>query len=257
MLDFSFTLTGLLVGFLVGLTGIGGGSLMTPILIMGFGIPPATAVGTDLVMAFVTKFSGLWSYFRKKAIDWKVTASLFAGSLPGSIVALTWLKQSPDVMKAHGLITSALGVALVLTALVLIFSKQLRAKLQHLPLLNLTGRRKVALTAFFGFLLGVLVTLSSVGAGALGTVLLLWFYPQLSMTTVVGTDLAHAILLTGVAGLGHAKMGTVDVPLLLSLLAGSLPGVWLGAQTGLKVPEVWVRRSLAGILMVVGVKVLI
>ncbi len=255
MIDFHYSIAGAAIGLVVGMTGIGGGSLMTPLLILVFGVNPAIAVGTDLVMASITKFSGALVYQKRQMIRWDIALTLLAGSLPGAIFTLIWLRHNPSLLSAKAVITSALGVALIITSFALFFAGQLRRWRERHAHNDLSAQQKNVLTVLLGFALGLLVTLSSVGAGALGTTILWWLFPTLPLAAIIGTEIAHAVLLTAVAGIGHWQLGTVDVALLVSLLLGSLPGVWIGSHLGLKVPEVWLQRALASILIVVGFKV--
>jgi uncharacterized membrane protein YfcA len=258
-MDWLYTFSGFLVGFIVGVTGVGGGSLMTPLLVLGFGVAPAVAVGTDLLYAALTKFGGSFAHSRHGTVDWKVVRLLAAGSVPAallSLFALHALALDPQHLKA--LITGVLSVALVLTALALLLKPQLQ-KLAARPdgaARELQAHHLTAATVASGALLGVLVTLSSVGAGALGVVLLLFLYPRTPTARIVGTDIAHAVPLTLVAGLGHATLGTVDYGLLGSLLLGSLPGIYLGSHLGVKVPERVLRPILATMLIGIGGRLL-
>ena len=255
--EFAYTLAGLLVGVIVGLTGIGGGAVMTPLLVLGFGINPATAVGTDLVYAALTKSTGVFVYARKGLVAWRTVLILMAGSLPGALLALWVLSYFALGEFIETIIHVTLSVALVMTSLLLFFRN-------YLPRLNSNEdaphthqwliRHRAKITIVAGFMLGILVTLSSVGAGALGTALLVMLYPALAIPVVVGTDLAHAVALASVAGLGHLNLGTVDLNLLASLLLGSLPGVYLGSHFGARLPEEIVRPAVAGMLLIVGLR---
>jgi uncharacterized protein len=256
-MDWLYTLSGFAVGAIVGLTGVGGGSLMTPLLVLLFGIHPATAVGTDLLYAAVTKAGGTVVHGRKGHIEWRVTGLLAAGSLPAAgltIWALSFLpKRSPEV--TH-LISVSLGVALLLTACAIIFRKQLLNYAQTQD--NSESRRSNTgkITILVGAILGVLVSISSVGAGALGVAALFFLYPKLPSIRIVGSDVAHAVPLTLVAGLGHWWLGSVDWSLLGSLLLGSLPGIWVGSHVSAKVPEKVLRPILASMLVVIGGKLI-
>jgi uncharacterized protein len=261
-----YTASGFAVGFLVGITGVGGGSLMTPLLVFLFGFKPAVAVGTDLLYAAITKTAGVFVHHGKhRSVDWRIVALLSTGSLPLAGVTLYVLKNLMEVGKEiTGAITFTLGVALLLTAcallvrsIVLRLKKQQEIDDDHSNPDN-SGRfsprwEKVA-TIATGAVLGVLVTLSSVGAGALGTVALLFLYPRMSTVKIVGTDLAHAIPLTAVAGLGHLSLGNFNLELLLSLLLGSVPGIWIGSHLSAKIPEYFLRPVLATLLLVIGLK---
>lgn len=240
------------------MTGVGGGSLMTPILVLFFGVKPSLAVGTDLLYAAITKSGGIWVHGRKGTIDWPVVRWMSAGSIPAAIVTLLVLRhlnsQGIDYQRA---ITSALGLALVLTSLAIIFRGQV-IKFAKSPRFAHLGpsyeRLKFPLVTVCGLVLGILVTLSSVGAGALGTVMLFFLFPQWEARRIVGTDLAHAVPLTLIGGLGHAQLGSVDYMMLGSLLVGSLPGIYLGSHTGVKLPDGFVRPALAAMLLFVGLK---
>ena len=257
-MDFGFIISGFLVGMLVGVTGVGGGSLMTPLLVFLFGFKPVVAVGTDLLFAAITKTGGVFVHHgNHKSVEWRIVGLLAAGSLPASIATLFVLNHFAKIGKeiTH-VITFSLGIALILTALALIFRVKLqkvgKSSEEHVP-----GRfhhLQAPATVLTGVVLGSLVTLSSVGAGALGTVALLFLYPRLSTLKVVGTDLAHAIPLTAVAGFGHWQLGHVDFTLLGSLLVGSLPGIWIGSHLSAKIPERVLRPVLAGVLMLIGFK---
>lgn len=254
-MDPLYTLSGFAVGAIVGLTGVGGGSLMTPLLVLVFGVHPATAVGTDLLYAALTKAGGTVAHGRKGHIDWAITGRLAAGSLPAAALTLWVLSLLPKGSNAIGaVISNGLGCALMLTAVAILFGRRLRdyaARHDDSPLRRCClGKITVAV----GALLGVLVTLSSVGAGALGVAALFFLYPKLSPVKIVGSDVAHAVPLTLVAGLGHWLLGGVDWALLGSLLLGSLPGIWLGTQVSAKVPEHVLRRILASMLVLIGSK---
>lgn len=254
-MDWFYTFTGFLVGFIVGVTGVGGGSLMTPLLVMVFGVAPATAVGTDLLYASLTKLAGSWAHDRRGTVDWKVVKLLALGSIPAALLSI-WLLKTMALDEKHTktLITSVLSVALVLTALALLLKPYLQ-KLGRRPdgaIFELHARHLPGATVLTGAVLGVLVTLSSVGAGALGVVVLLFLYPRAPAARIVGTDIAHAVPLTLVAGLGHAALGTVDYGLLGSLLLGSVPGIYLGSHIGVKIPERILRPMLASMLLLIG-----
>lgn len=241
------------MGLAVGVTGVGGGSLMTPILIM-FGIPYHVAIGTDLLYAGITKAGGVVAHQKKGSINWRIVILLGAGSLPASLITAVLLDQVfGDASNYEGLLTTSLGVMLILTAAVLIF-KGKTPSLDHNPR-SFTQRHKGVLTVIMGVLLGVFVTLSSVGAGAIGTAILLLLYPRLPALHVVGTDIAHAVPLTLIAGLAHLIfLGNVDFILLTCLLIGSLPAVQLGTRIGAKLPNTVLQPILAGILLLLGVK---
>jgi uncharacterized membrane protein YfcA len=248
-----YSLSGFVVGLLVGQTGVGGGALMTPLLVLLFGIHPAAAVGTDLLYACVTKTVGTAVHGKLRTVDWRIVGRLAIGSVPATVLTLTGLSRS-GMMSGGGSgqrIATILGVLLVLTAVSLIFRQRVRSlsiRLADGPLL----RHTAALTVGTGALLGFLVTISSVGAGALGVTALLLLYPRLPTPTIVGSDIAHAVPLTLVAGLGHWWLGSVDGVLLLSLLLGSVPGVIVGSYLSVRLPDVVLRLTLAAVLAVVG-----
>ncbi len=258
-MELGYTVSGLIIGFIVGVTGVGGGSLMTPLLILLFGISPATAVGTDLLYASLTKMGGVWVHGRRGTVDWPLVKLLAMGSLPAALITVMVLNaiRVEDQLYSD-LITNMLGVALILTALSLLFLKRL-SRLGHSHfgfLVKWRDRNIVTLTVVTGVVLGVLVTITSVGAGALGMVILLVLYPRVPAVTLVGSDIAHAVPLTLIAGMGHAYMGTVDYGLLGSLLIGSLPGIYLGSHVGGKIPDHILRPILSAILIVIGIKLM-
>jgi hypothetical protein len=254
-MDWLTTLAGFLVGLIVGVTGVGGGSLMTPLLVLLFGVAPVTAVGTDLLFAAVTKAGGAWAHARRGNVDWRVVGWLAAGSVPGSAVTLMLLHffvPHPDKLAA--IISVALGLALILTAGALVYREKLHAWARRRAPADAELRSTARRTLIVGAVLGVLVTMSSVGAGALGVTALFFLYPGLSAARIVGTDIAHAVPLTLVAGLGHAAAGVVDWKLLLALLVGSLPGIWLGSSLSPRIPERVLRTGLAAMLVLIGGK---
>lgn len=254
----ALSLSGLIVGLLVGLTGVGGGSLMTPILVLLFGFKPTTAVGTDLLYAAITKSGGTWVHHRHNNIDWRITGRLALGSVPAAALALYVLAHLG--LENHGttrLISSVLGMALLLTAGSLLFRQRLLAFARTHVGQTFSSRHTVGLTVTVGAIVGALVTLTSVGAGALGVTALIFLYPQLEARRIVGSDIAHAVPLTLVAGMGHWWLGTVDIPLLLNLLLGSLPGIALGSHFAARVPERRLRSLLATVLVLVGGKLIL
>ncbi len=247
-----FVMSGFGVGFVVGLTGVGGGSLMTPLLVLLFGLNPAIAVGTDLLYAAATKACGTAVHHIGRTVEWRIVAHLAGGSLPASLATLVVLEQVGSGDAAiSGLISHVLGYALLLTTLSLIFRRYVLA-VAHRVSLYRRPRAQAVTTVALGAVLGALVTLSSVGAGAIGVTALVLLYPHLPIARIVGTDIAHAVPLTLVAGLGHLAIGTVDLALLASLLIGSLPGIALGSLLAPRVPERLLRFLLAAVLAVVG-----
>ena len=253
-----FIIAGLVVGFIVGMTGVGGGSLMTPILLW-FGIPPTTAVGTDLLYAAFTKMGGVVVHHKKKNINWTITGWLSLGSVPAAFVTL-WILHSikTDVSTINGVIKYGLGWALIVTSIAILFKKKLLVFSQKhaADRFHKESNTQNALTVAIGVLLGATVTLTSIGAGALGTVTLFFLYPLLPTTKLVGTEIAHAVPLTLVAGLGHATMGNLDFGLLGQLLIGSLPGIYLGSMLSGKVPDLFLRNAIAIMLFSVGYKLI-
>ncbi|MCH9798502.1 MAG: sulfite exporter TauE/SafE family protein [Betaproteobacteria bacterium] len=252
-MDIFHILAGLVVGLLVGLTGVGGGSLMTPILLMFFHQPAAVAVGTDLLYAAITKSAGIFAHGKLGNIDWRIVRLMAYGSVPASIFT-TLLLSNIDISSESAVKTIKfwLGIALMLTALSVIFRNQLASLSKSGHWIN--PKYVPALTLILGLVLGFLVTLTSVGAGALGVTALLILYPKAPIKRIVGTDVAHAVPLTLVAGLGHVSLGTVDYGLLGTLLIGSIPGIWIGSHLSAKVAEHWIRLLLALILVYVGQK---
>jgi len=254
--SFGFTIAGLVVGFIVGMTGVGGGSLMTPILLW-FGISPATAVGTDLLYAAITKASGVWVHARNKNIDWKITGWLSLGSVPAAALTLWFLSTlHTDTSALNAVIKQGLAVVLILTALAILFKTRLQAFANRHAgdRYSLSDRSLNILTVLTGVVLGVMVTLTSIGAGALGTVALFLLYPFLVTRRLVGTEIAHAVPLTLVAGLGHAGMGNMDWSLLGYLLLGSLPGIYLGSHLTGRISDRVLRPCLAAMLLLIGYK---
>lgn len=257
-MDILYTVSGFAVGAIVGLTGVGGGSLMTPLLVLLFGVPPATAVGTDLLYAALTKAGGTVAHGQKGHIDWQITRRLALGSLPASAITIAILSQLPKDSNVIGdILSHGLGGALVLTAIAILFGTQLRRHAARHDNSPLRQRHLGKITVAVGAALGILVTLSSVGAGALGVAALYFLYPKLTPVRIVGSDVAHAVPLTLVAGLGHWLLGGVDWFLLGSLLLGSLPGIWLGTQVSAKLPEHLLRRLLACMLILIGSKLIV
>ena len=257
-MDFGYSIAGFIVGFIVGMTGVGGGSLMTPILVLVFSIKPAIAVGTDLLYAAITKSGGILVHNKKGNINWRIVGLLSLGSLPASLLSIYLLQYLGHAgINYDRLITSSLSIALMLTSLVLLF----KDRLQQLGLNErfdviraLHKQFQAPITVIAGVILGVLVTLSSVGAGALGAAILFFLYPRLPTIKIVGTDLAHAVPLTAVAGLGHMHLGTIDLNLLGYLLLGSLPGIYIGSHIAVRLPDQLVRTALACMLFLIGVR---
>lgn len=247
------------VGALVGLTGVGGGSLMAPIMILLFGTAPATAVGTDLWFACITKVVGACIHGTKGTIDKQIITRMLCGSVPAAALTLSWLSVTGASQSHNQLIFRTLGVTLILTAAAAMFRKRIHAFGERLRKSRPIEFKSVqpVLTIGAGAVLGFLVTFTSVGAGALGAVMLLYLYPlRLNANKVVGTDIAHAIPLTLLAGLGHLYLGNVNGQLLAGLLIGSIPGIALSSFVSAYAPEKFVRAALSVMLVVVGFKML-
>ena len=248
-----YALAGLVVGFVVGLTGVGGGSLMTPLLILLFGIHPATAVGTDLLYAATTKSAGTLVHGFNRLVDWRVVSRLALGSVPAAAITL-WVLASTGTQTsgASHALALVLGTMLVLTAISIVLRPQLTrfaGRHRELPMLPQT-----LLTIATGAALGILVSISSVGAGAIGVTILILLYPKLSTHRIVGSDIAHAVPLTLVAGIGHWAIGDVDWHMLVSLLCGSIPGILIASRLAPRINERIIRWLLAIILTIVGLR---
>jgi uncharacterized membrane protein YfcA len=251
-----YSVAGVAVGILVGLTGVGGGSLMTPLLVLAFGFHPATAVGTDLLYASATKSAGTLVHNATGTVDWRVVRRLAMGSVPSALITLLALAYvGTRVAGTERMITYMLGVGLIATAIAMLMRGRIIAYLatrfEPMP-----ARRVDRLTVVLGVVLGILVSLSSVGAGAIGMTALLVLYPGLPTNRLVGSDIAHAVPLTLIAGMGHLAMGSVDVGLLVSLLIGSVPGIIVGSLASARVPDNVLRPILAGTLALVGGKLI-
>ena len=257
MIDPLYVVSGFGVGLLVGMTGVGGGSLMTPLLILLFGVHPSTAVGTDLLYAAATKTGGSLVHGWSQSIHWPAVMRLATGSIPASVITLLVLWQLElNGESARSLVNLVLSFALFLTATSLIFRaaimERYRRRMERLDATT-TGNATVVV----GVALGALVSISSVGAGAVGVTALLLLYPRLPMARIVGSDIAHAVPLTLVAGIGHWALGSVDWALMGVLLIGSLPGIVIGSYFALRVPETVLRLLLASVLIVVAGKLFI
>ncbi|MGO8827969.1 MAG: sulfite exporter TauE/SafE family protein [Steroidobacteraceae bacterium] len=248
------------VGALVGLTGVGGGSLMAPIMILLFGVAPSTAVGTDLWFAATTKLFGAWIHGKKGTIDRQILRRMLLGSLPAAVLTLIWLYMTGTGQGHNRLMFKTLGVTLILTSIAAVFRKRVHALGERMR-----GSRPIefktlqpGLTVLAGAILGFLVTFTSIGAGALGAVMLLYLYPlRLTASSLVGTDIAHAIPLTILAGTGHLLLGNVNYSLLVNLLLGSIPGIVLGSLASAHAPEKIVRSAIALMIAVVGAKMVL
>jgi len=252
----AYAVSGLLVGLLVGLTGVGGGSLMTPLLVLVFGFHPSTAVGTDLLFAAVTKTVGTTIHNAGKSVDWRIVGWLATGSIPATILTLIVLGHLGTTSKTvTSLISLVLGVALLVSALSLIVKDRVIAiAVKRNPDFGL--HTSISLTILVGFVVGVVVSISSVGAGAIGTIALLFLYPRLPVIKIVGSDIAHAVPLTLIAGIGHWYLGVVNFRLLESLLVGSIPGILIGSFGARYTSDAWLKPALSVVLVLVGVKML-
>ena len=229
---------------------------MTPLLLL-MGFPPNMAVGTDLLYAALTKGSGVFAHQRKMNINWKVTGLLAAGSIPASAITVLFLHTVfTDAGAYESILSSSLGLMLLATSMVILFRKQIQEKAGSRPgfLLSWIHSRRSGITVIMGVALGVLVTLSSVGAGAFGAALLVLLYTKMRPVKIVGTDVAHAVPLTLVAGLGHLWLGNVNFTLLFSLLLGSLPAIWMGSWLSARLPDRIMRPILGSSLFAMGVK---
>lgn len=253
---------GALVGLIIGLTGVGGGSLMTPILVLGFGISPVIAVGTDLLYAALTKCSGIYFHHKNRTVDWKVVLLLGSGSVPCSIITLLILEHLKKTgFNYNDIILVTLGVMLILTSFIILIKNRLLAFIHsnHADsfAVNFVRNYRSQITIASGCLLGCVVTVSSVGAGAIGSAILFLLYPRKRSIAVVGTDIAHAVPLTAIAGLGHLHFGSVDFNLLLGLLVGGVPAIYLGSMLGKKLPDKVLRPLIAIFLLLMGLKLVL
>ena len=254
-MDLIAVLSGFGVGAIVGMTGVGGGSLMTPLLLTVFKLNPAVAIGTDLWFAAITKTSGAVAHHRHGNVDYRIAGLLLAGSIPASLATIGLMHFTGITTGWASALTFTLGIALLLTAVTVAYRQAWHAVGLRLERW-IPESRKPTLTVISGFILGVLVSLSSIGAGAIGATLILLIYPRLEARRLVGTDIAHAVPLTLVAGIGHATLGHVDWTLLGALLVGSIPGIWVGAHLTRVMPERLVRGLLCVSLVTAGLKVI-
>jgi len=258
-MDIAFPAYGFFVGALVGLTGVGGGSIMTPLLILIFGVHPLSAAGTDLLYAAVTKAAGARVHARRGNVEWRVVGLLALGSVPGTLATVFLMARlQPHSPELTHVVTVAIGVALVLAAAGLLFGQKAGSYAAKIERNGPAGSpsAKPGLTVLLGLLLGVLVTLTSVGAGAIGIAILRVLYPRLPAVRLVGSDIAHAVPLTLLAGGGHWLMGDVNWPMLGSLLIGSIPGIYLASRFAHQVPEGVLRRVLGGVLLAVAAPIM-
>jgi len=253
----SYIVSGFAVGLLVGMTGVGGGSLMTPLLTLLFGVSPSVAVGTDLAFASITKSAGTLTHRVRGTIRWDIVRRLCIGALPAAVVSTLALKSfgalSPEIGQ---IIRYSIAGSVLLTVVALIFKSRMLAWINAHPERQLQGNKLAAATMISGAVLGVLVTVSSIGAGAIGATLLVLLYPSMSSAEVAGTDIAYAVPLTAIAALGHWWLGSIHWELLISLLIGSLPGITLGSWVARSVPEKFLRVLLAMTLTGVAFKLI-
>lgn len=254
--DWGTGVMGLAVGFLVGLTGVGGAALLTPVLVL-IGIHPSVAVGTDLLYNSITKLFGMFQHARQRTVHWRLVGHFAMGSIPGAAVAILTLKLfNAYVHSQESLIKHALGAVLVVVALVTLAKPLLDRKFERLEAFqDRPVERKKALTVSIGFALGFVVGLTSVGSGSLFALALIYLY-RLKGSQIVGTDIAHAFFLVTAAALMHAEMGNVDYGLTLNLLAGSIPGVLAGSAVSARVPTGPLRAVVASIILLSGIKLL-
>ena len=238
-----------LVGFLVGLTGVGAGALLTPMLISGFGVSPTVAVGTDLLFASITKATAATRHHKYGNVNWPILRWLAAGSITASAAMMAWLYiTAPDTQRLGEIIRGLLAVLLVASAIVIpLCPWLLRERRKGADAVDVPVRRRPTLA--FGLVLGVLVTLTSVGAGAIGVAVLSALYPALAARRIVGTDIVHAIPLAFISGLGHVGLGNVDWLVLAALLSGSIPGIALGSRLTGYLPDWLLRIALCIVLL--------
>jgi uncharacterized membrane protein YfcA len=254
-MDVQFVASGFAVGLLVGMTGVGGGSLMTPLLTLMFGVTPAVAVGTDLAFASLTKGVGTFTHRLRGTVHWDIVRRLCVGALPAALLASLALKYFGTLSHEMGqIIRYMIATSVMLTVVALLFKRKMLAWITAHPERQLQGAALRNATIFSGAVLGVLVTISSIGAGAIGATLLVMLYPRLSAAEVAGTDIAYAVPLTAIAAVGHWWLGSIDWNLLLTLLVGSVPGITLGSYAARAVPERLLRSILAVTLVAVAAK---
>ena len=251
----TYVIAGFAVGLLVGMTGVGGGSLMTPLLTLLFGVSPSVAVGTDLAFASITKGVGTITHRFNRTVQWPIVRRLCLGALPAALVATLALSQFGNIDAQVGqVIRYSIAISVMLTVVALMFRARMLAWINAHPERQLQGRALAAATIISGAILGVLVTVSSIGAGAIGATLLVLLYPRMTPAEVAGTDIAYAVPLTAIAAIGHWWLGSINWMLLLTLLIGSVPGITLGAMMARKVPERFLRALLAMTLTGVAAK---
>lgn len=254
-MQISYVVSGFAVGVLVGLTGVGGGSLMTPLLTLLFGVSPTVAVGTDLAFASITKTAGTFAHRFRGTVHWEIVKHLCYGALPAALIATLGLKYFGALDKEIGqIIRYSIAGSVLLTVVALLFRSKMQAWINAHPEKQLHGTKLLAATIISGAVLGALVTISSIGAGAIGATLLVLLYPRLSPAEIAGTDIAYAVPLTAIAAFGHWWLGSINWELLAMLLVGSVPGITLGSLAARAVPEKVLRVLLATTLTGVAVK---
>jgi len=246
-------LVGFVVGVLIGLTGVGGGVLLLPVLIFGLGYQPIVAVGSDAVFNFFTKIPASLLHLKKGTVRRKVVMALAVGSIPGSYGGVKLLVYIRHLYGdgVNNFIKTAVGVLLIIVPLLLLFQRRIEERVANRP----PTAKGFAGMALIGLVAGFLVGMTSVGSGSIIMMLLLLFYsfpPKVN----VGTDIVHAVVLTGVTGLMHFRLGNVDPTLVVSLLIGSIPGGLLGSHLSTRVPMLWLRRLLCALLLITGARML-
>jgi uncharacterized protein len=250
-----YSLAGLVVGLAVGATGVGGGSLMTPILILFYGINPAIAVGTDLLYASISKAFAVTLHGENGSVDWHIVGWLSVGSVPAALLTVAYIHSVGTGPQLDHLIKLTLSCAIIVTATGTLLRNQLLSFAKHERfqwVRDVHARGQRGMTIASGVAIGSIVTISSVGAGVIGMMLLLLIYPKHQAIKLVGSDLAHAVLITAIAGAGHATLGTINYALLGSLLIGAIPGIYLGTRVGFRLPDHLLRPAIAGLLLFVG-----
>ena len=254
----TYVASGFAVGLLVGLTGVGGGSLMTPLLTLLFGVNPAVAVGTDLAFASITKSAGTVAHRVKNNVHWKIVKHLCIGALPAAVLATLALKYFGTLDKTIGqIIRYSIAFSVILTVIAIVFRSRMQNWMNAHPEKQLQGQKQIAATIIAGAVIGTLVTISSIGAGAVGATILVLLYPRLSPAEIAGTDIAYAVPLTALAAFGHWWLGSINWELLFMLLVGSIPGITIGSLAARSVPEKFLRGLLATTLTGVAVKLVL
>jgi len=256
-MSFSYVAAGFAVGLLVGLTGVGGGSLMTPLLSLLFGVSPTVAVGTDLAFASITKVAGTAAHRYKGTVHWDIVRRLCYGALPAALVATLGLRYFGALdHNVAQVIRYSIAFSVMLTVVALLFRGKMQAWVRARPERQLQGTALLTSTVITGVVLGTLVTISSIGAGAIGATLLVLLYPRLSPAEIAGTDIAYAVPLTAIAAIGHWWLGSLNWTLMLTLLIGSVPGITLGSLAARSIPEKFLRAILALTLTSVAYKLI-